>query len=197
LIIGSGFGLITFPDSLVSTLGLVLPAFVFGLLPNVIKNFFEEAAWRGYLTPKIASLRVNDFLGHIVVGFIWGAWHIPYYLFFLEHTILRDFTTLNLAVYIPLSIVVMISWATVYGEIRLLTDSIWPVVLMHAVEDAFLFSLFVDRHIQILPGTDWLISPMNGLISVIFFLAIGIGLYRSRNKKLTTWKTQYKEALPN
>jgi len=183
LIVGSGFGLITFPNPSLGALGLFFLAFALALLPNIIKNFFEEAAWRGYLAPKVYSLGLNDYVGHLIVGFVWGAWHIPYYLFYLDRAVLQDFTTLNMATYIPLAIVVAISWAFVYGEIRLLTNSIWPAVLMHAVEDAFLFPLFIDHHIQILPGTDWLISPMNGLISVIFFFAIGIGLRQSRKRK--------------
>ena len=139
--------------------------FALALLPKFIKNFFEEAAWRGCLAPKVYSLGLNDYVGHLIVGFVWGAWHIPYYLFYLDRAVLEDFTTLTTATYIPLAIVVMISWAFVYGELRLLTNSIWPAVLMHAVEDALLFTLVLDGHIQILPGTDWLISPMNGLIS--------------------------------
>lgn len=83
----------------------------------------------------------------------------------------------------------MISWAFVYGEIRLLTNSIWPVVLMHAVEDAFLFALILDGHIQILPGTDWLISPMNGLVCVALFLLIGVGLRQLRIKQQAESKT--------
>jgi len=185
LIIGSGFGLITFPNSSLSTLGLVFQAFALGILPHFIKNIFEEAAWRGYLAPKVYSLRLNDFVGHSIVGLVWGAWHIPYYLFFLDQAVLQDFTTLNLATFIPLVIVVMISWAMVYGEIILLTKSIWPAVLMHAMEDALLIQLFTDHHIQIIPGTDWLISPMSGLISVITFLAIGVGLRQSRKRKMS------------
>ena len=183
LIIGRGFGLITFHNPSLGALGLFFLAFALALLPKIIKNFFEEAAWRGYLAPKVYSLGLNDYVGHLIVGFVWGAWHIPYYLFFLDRAVLQEFTTLNVATYISLAIVVAISWAFVYGELRLLTNSIWPAVLMHAVEDALLFTLIIDRHIQILPGTDWLISPMNGLISVVFFLAIGVGLRQLRKRK--------------
>jgi len=184
LIIGSGFGLITFPNPSLGALGLFFLAFALALLPKFIKNFFEEAAWRGYLAPKVYSLGLNDYVGHLIVGFVWGAWHIPYYLFYLDRALLQDFTTLNVATYIPLAIVVMISWAFVYGELRLLTNSIWPAVLMHAVEDALLFTLVIDGHIQILPRMDWLISPMNGLISVVLFLAIGVGLRQLRIRKI-------------
>jgi hypothetical protein len=185
LIIGSGLGLITFPNFSLNAIGLILQAFALGLLPQFIKNIFEETAWRGYLAPKIYSLRLNVFIGHSVVGLVWGAWHIPYYLFFLDRAVLKSFTTLDLAAFIPLSIVVMISWAMVYGEIRLLTNSIWPAVLMHVVEDAFLNQLFTEHHIQIVPGKDWLVSPVNGLISIFFFIAIGVGLRKLRKRKMS------------
>jgi len=185
LIIGSGLGLVTFPNFSLNALGLILQAFALGLLPQFIKNIFEEAAWRGYLAPKIFSLRLNDFVGHLIVGLVWGAWHIPYYLFFLDRTVLQSFTPLDLAAFIPLSIAVMISWAMVYGEIRLLTNSIWPAILMHMVEDAILNQLFTEHHIQIIPGTDWLVSPMNGFISIFFFIAIGVGLRQLRKRTMS------------
>ncbi|HEY3474244.1 MAG TPA: CPBP family intramembrane glutamic endopeptidase, partial [Anaerolineales bacterium] len=174
---------ITFPDLSPNALGLLLQAFALGLLPQFIKNIFEEAPWRGYLAPKVYSLGLNDFIGHTIVGLVWGAWHIPYYLFFLDRAILSNFTTLDLAVYIPLAIGVMVSWAVVYGEIRLLTNSFWPAVLMHMVEDAFLIQLFTGNHIQITPGTDWLISPMNGLLMSLFFVVLGVGLRQIRKSK--------------
>lgn len=183
LLLGRGLGLVMFPDASVSALLLVLGTFALGLVPQFVKNIFEEIAWRGYLAPKVYSLRPNVLVGHIVVGLVWGAWHIPYYLFFLNRSILQDFTTLNLAVFIPLSIVVMISWAFVYGEIRLLTNSFWPAVLMHMVEDALLNQLFTEGHIRIVPGTDWLVSPVNGLIGIILFVAVGIGLYQVRKRR--------------
>ena len=185
LVIGSGLGLITFPNLSLNTLRLVFQVFALGVLPQFIKNIFEEAAWRGYLAPKVYSLRLNDFVGHLIVGLVWGAWHIPYYLFFLDRAVLQNFSTLDLAAFIPLSIVVMISWGMVYGEIRLLTNSIWPAVLMHMVEDAFLNQLFTENHIRIVPGTDWLVSPVNGLISIFLFIALGVGLRQLRKRKMS------------
>jgi hypothetical protein len=184
LITGSGLGWISFPNFSPNTLGLLLQAFALGLLPQFIKNILEEAPWRGYLAPKIHSLGLKDFVSHAIVGLVWGAWHIPYYLFFLDRAVLSNFTTLDLAVYIPLAIWVMVSWAIVYGEIRLLTNSFWPAVLMHMVEDAFLIQLFTGNHIQIRPGTDWLISPMNGLLMSLLFIALGVGLRQLRKRKM-------------
>ena len=184
LILGNALGLITFPNFSLNSIELILHAFMLGILPQFIKNIFEETAWRGYLAPKVYSLGLNDYVGHLIVGLVWGAWHIPYYLFFLDQAVLQNFTTLNLGAFIPLSIVTMISWAMVYGEIRLVTNSIWPAVLMHMVEDAFLNQLFTEHHIQILPGTDWLVSPVNGLISILCFVVLGVGLNKWRKRKV-------------
>lgn len=183
LAIGGGLNLIAFPGLSFSTVGLILQTFALGVLPQFVKNIFEEAAWRGYLAPRVYSLGLNDYVGHVLVGLVWGAWHIPYYLFFLDRAILQDFTTLTVAAFIPVAIVVMIAWAIVYGEIRLLTGSIWPAVLMHMVEDAFLNQLFTEKHISIVPGTDWLVSPLNGLVSILLFFAVGVGLNRYRKTR--------------
>lgn len=196
LILGGSLGFIAFPNLSSNALGLLLQAFALGLLPQFIKNIFEEAPWRGYLAPKIYSLHLNDYLSHAIVGLVWGAWHIPYYLFFLDRAILSNFTTLDLAIYIPLAIWVMISWAVVYGEIRLLTNSFWPAVLMHMVEDAFLIQLFTGNHIQIVPGTDWLISPMNGLLMSFLFIAFGVGLRQFRKRNISVVSKDNLKSVP-
>jgi hypothetical protein len=53
---------------------------------------------------------------------------------------------------------------------------------MHTVEDAFLTQLFTERRIAIVPGRDWLVSPVNGLISIVLFALVGIVLHRHRTR---------------
>jgi hypothetical protein len=59
-------------------------------------------------------------------------------------------------------------------------------VLMHTVEDAFLNQLFTEKRISIVHGTDWLVSPVNGVLSILLFVALGVGLnrYRRRDGKI-------------
>jgi membrane protease YdiL (CAAX protease family) len=71
--------------------GLFILAMGTAFLSTLIKNIFEEFAWRGYLTPKVNSLGINVLAGHLLVGLIWGFWHIPYYLGLLDHTQLLTF----------------------------------------------------------------------------------------------------------
>ena len=50
----------------------------------------------------------------------------------------------------------------------------------HSVEDASLNPLFTEKHIAITPGSDWLVSPVTGMISVALFMAVGVALHRRR-----------------
>ena len=191
LFIGKSLGWITFSNF---NLSLFLQAFVGALLPNFLKNIPEEFVWRGYLAPKVISLKLNDFAIYGIVGLVWGAWHIPYYLFFLDRTAFQSVTMLSLLVFIPLSIVVMISWSVVFVELRLLTNSVWPAVLMHMIEDAFVNPLFTDGFIQIIQGRNLMISPIYGIISITFYTAIGLGLRKlrkTRNSQLKSENIQY------
>ena len=180
--IGTLLGMITIAGLSWAAVGAILQTSTLALAPQVLKNVFEETAWRGYLAPKVYGFGWNDYLGHAAVGLVWGAWHIPYYLFFLDRTVLRQFTDLPVAAFIVAAIGVMIAWAIVYGEIFLLTKSIWPAVLMHSVEDAFVNPLFTEHQIVIDRGADWLVSPVNGIISIALFVVLGVGLnsYRTR-----------------
>jgi membrane protease YdiL (CAAX protease family) len=184
LIIGRVSNAISLSGSTLNTFVRFLPVFALALLPGFFKNIFEEFAWRGYLTPKVYSLKLNDYAGHLIVGLIWALWHVPYYLFFLDKVVLSGYTTLSLSMFIPLALSSIISYSFVFGEIRLLTDSIWPVVLMHMVEDALINPLLVEGFIKVNPGMDFLFSPGVGILAIIFFTATGVGL-RQLRKRIT------------
>lgn len=183
LIIGKISGFILIPDFSAGARGMFLRVFVLALLPGFFKNIFEEFAWRGYLTPKVYSLRLNDYAGHLIVGIIWALWHVPYYLFFLDRAVVEGYTTLSLAVFIPLALLTIVSYSFVFGEIRLLTDSIWPVLLMHAVEDALVNPLLVEGFVKVKPEAEFFFSPGVSVLAIIFFVVIGILLNKLRHGK--------------
>lgn len=184
LFVGSIFGASTVPNLSLNTLGLFLHVVALGLLPNFLKNIFEEFAWRGYLTPKVNSLGLNDYAGHLIVGVIWWGWHIPYYLFFATPEIRQVVTTSNVAILILSTLAGIISLSIVYGEIRLLTNSLWPAVLMHTIENAFVDSLVMKNFIHVDAGMESLVSPLpHSLFSIISFTLLGVGLRQWRRAR--------------
>ncbi|MEM2111851.1 MAG: CPBP family intramembrane glutamic endopeptidase [Candidatus Bathyarchaeia archaeon] len=46
--------------------------------------FQEEWGWRGYALDRLQK-RLNALVSSLILGFIWGAWHLP--LFFISGTI--------------------------------------------------------------------------------------------------------------
>ena len=60
------------------------------LVGSLMKNIFEEFAWRGYLTPRLDAAKVHPLLNHLIVGILWWSWHLPYYYYFLDRSILTS-----------------------------------------------------------------------------------------------------------
>lgn len=181
LAIGGILGFVSAPNFSVS---LLLSVFVGGLIASFIKNVFEEFAWRGYLAPKVYSLGLNAYVGHAMVGLIWGFWHIPYLLFLLDPAVIRATTTQSMTTLIPLAIANLIVASIVYGELRLLTNSVWPPLLLHTIGNALVDVLVVQGFVRLAPGTDWLVSPGHqSLLTLGAFALIGIGLHQFRLRR--------------
>lgn len=164
-------------------LNTVLSVFIGGLLIQFIKNFFEESVWRGYLTSKLSNLKLNDFWLYLIVGGVWGAWHIPYFLMFLSESDIISVLPVNRWIFTIVGIITMICWTVMYTEIYLMTRSIWPLVLMHMTEDALVNPLILDGYIKIAQGKEFLVSPSAGILTTCLYLIVG-WLLRMKRKKL-------------
>lgn len=148
---------------------------------NFIKNIFEEFAWRGYLTPKLIELKFNDWMLYLVSGLVWALWHAAYYMVFLPDSY---FETTSRMSFLLIGCVLMVAWSIMYVEIYRLTKSVWPCVLMHALEDGVPTLLLSVAGVITLTKTGelWL-SPTTGIITTILFVGFGLWLRSIRIKK--------------
>ena len=151
------------------------------VIGNFFKNIFEEFAWRGYLTPKLIELKVNDWLIYLISGLVWALWHAAYYLVFLPD---EYFESLSRVGYLLTGCVLMVCWSVMYVEMYRIVRSVWACVLMHAIEDGFPTVLIIMSGVLTLtkPGDLWL-SPIKGVIATVLFLGIGLLLRSIRIKK--------------
>ncbi len=157
----------------------VVGALLTGLIWALIKNMFEEFAWRGYLAPKLYSLNMNIWLSHAIVGMIWGAWHLPFVYVFWPYL-----TPDMLWYFVPLLLVGTISQSVVYGEIRLATASVLPAWAMHTIGNTIGNALLLSGFIQFNPGWELLVSPgAESVVSIILMFAIGYWLHRRRTNE--------------
>jgi membrane protease YdiL (CAAX protease family) len=176
VLIGTLFGGLELDRNMFSAF---VPALLMGLISALIKNIFEEFAWRGYLAPKLYSLNMNIWLSHVIVGIIWGAWHLPFVYVFWTYL-----TPDMLWYFIPVFFVGLISQSVVYGEIRLATDSTLPAWIMHTIGNGFGNALLLSGFIKMKSGWELLGSPgAEGLISIILMFTIGFWLHRRRINK--------------
>ena len=150
-----------------------------GLISAAIKNIFEEFAWRGYLAPKVYSLKLNIWLSHALVGVVWGAWHLPFVL------VLWTYLTPDMLWYFaPLLLVGTFSQSVVYGEIRLATNSVLPAWVMHTIGNAIGNTLLLSNFVRLDPGMELWFSPgAEGVIGIILMFAVGYWLHQRRKNE--------------
>jgi membrane protease YdiL (CAAX protease family) len=190
LILGLGYvtGAISFAG--LSSLGLETFVSLVGaaILGSFVKNIFEEFAWRGYLNPRLDSLGWTSRASAVLVGLVWGAWHVPYWFGFLAFADFKAYTSLNLTAFVPLAFVAFIPAAFAFGELRRVTGSVWPTVVMHTVGNAIILTLLLNRLIEFRSGLgSALFTPgMEGLLVMVLWTLIGVGIYRRRKASTTS-----------
>lgn len=176
LVTGKFLGVIAFDDKSIS---VFFPLFTASLAGNFLKNIFEEFAWRGYLNPKLDNINLSRIKNHLYTGLIWALWHLPYFLFFIKDDDLEVFTGYSRVAYVFAASIAILVNAIVYGEIRLITKSIWPLMLLHTVGNALTLTLILENFITIKEGSYFIFGlGLDGLIMFSAFLFLGIFLYK-------------------
>lgn len=156
---------------------LMLSAF----FENCVKNIFEEFAWRGCLVPYLEKTGINDWFLYAASGLVWGMWHITYYMFFLPD---EYFTEISRPMMVVVGIVLMIFWSPLFVELRRLTNSVWPCVILHSMEDAVPTMLFVTANVlRIKKNYFVMLDPISGIVPAALVFIIGLGLRNYRIKK--------------
>jgi len=152
------------------------------LLVNFIIDIFEEGAWRGYLTSQLLKFNLSDWKLYLIIGCVWTLWHVPYYLVFLPETDIQVIMPVSRAIYIVVAFTTFLSWTVMFTELFRVTKSVWPCVILHTVEDSLINLVVISGYIDIAAGKEILVSPINGIITSILYIAVGLGIraYRRR-----------------
>jgi hypothetical protein len=150
---------------------------------NILKNFFEESVWRGYLSAKLAKLNLSDVKIYLIVGLVWGLWHAPYYMVFLPDEVIQTVLPVDRVTFTLIAVVSMLAWTVLFVEIFFITGSIWAVVILHAVEDALVNPLVIDGYVSFSSNAEWMFSPISGLVPTLCYLGVGLWL-RNKRKSL-------------
>lgn len=150
---------------------------------TVLKNVAEEGAWRGYLAPALISRKLSDLWVWLISGMIWSLWHIPYYGWLLDESLTRSVYDVPPIVYALMTVPIMICWAPLFTELRVLSGSIWPGLIAHSIANLSQIPLSKGG-LPITPGWELLVSPLVGVIPNAIILAAGLGLWARRTGRL-------------
>ena len=158
-------------------------AFSAGLISAVLISAFldqgavlEEAGWRGFATPLLQRHGVSPLRAAVLVGVVWGLWHIPrdvvsgvvdslglleYLFMFLPAFVLNTITTSVVASYF----------------MNRLGGSLIPAIAVHGLaNDAMGFSGMVS--------IDQALTPYHQMTRAIPFLLLAVGIALASGKQL-------------
>lgn len=159
------------------SLGHYLQIALTALPPFIIFAIFEEVGWRGYLAPKLTSLGLNRYAAAGLLALVWTVWHVPY----LRQLPWVSFSE-DLLPFLPRFFLLLFSTALVYGEIRNITGTFWPAVLMHGVGNAFGHPLEAD-YVTVANGMEYLGSISTGLFVIAFVFLFAVAILRWQARK--------------
>lgn|GEM_PF-656765 len=125
----------------------------------------EEIGWRGYLLPKLVQAGVRFPI--LIVGLIWGVWHVPFVLLMFQHHPYGAAVLYTLACVV---IGVFISW------LRLASGSVWVAAMAHASYNSF-YQDFFDH--SFVGEKKWFWAGEVGLLCSVTFAAVAVLLYRT------------------
>ena len=152
----------------------ILSAFVMWFVISFFRTILEEIAWRGYLTERLLRWNISDWKLYAGVTFVWGTWHIPYYLFFFHN---GNAVGLITSCYFNLA-----CWSLLFTEIYRWTRSIWPCVLLHAAANAVQY-LMLEDYFVISANWNILLLPGTGILSCGICIIAGMMVRSMRIKR--------------
>lgn len=153
------------------------------LIGSLMKNFFEEFAWRGYLTPRLEAAKVHPIVNHLFVGALWWSWHLPYYYYFLDRTTLENSIATSIPVFLVLGLFSILFTSILFGELRLISKSVWPVLILHEIINGLSMPLIFNGFIKLHGPLGVIFTPTNeGMITSILLGFAGWMLYQRRTK---------------
>ncbi len=153
---------------------------------SLMKNFFEEFAWRSYLTPRLDATKIHPMLNHLITGILWWSWHLPYYYYFLDRAVLESALTTSMPVFLAIGLFVLFPTSILFGELRLISKSTWTVFLLHNVINAFSMPLLINGFIKVNGTMGVIFTPTNeGIVTSLLIGTAGLLLYQRRMKQNT------------
>lgn len=144
---------------------LVVKAVLLGATINAFFSLFEEIAWRGWLYEKLKRCFPDGIKAELIIGVIWGCWHIPLIA-----------AGLNYPGYPVIGGIIMIVWCISVTPIMCFlkdkTNSVLPSAIMHGVINGL-----AGISLGLIDGGNSISTGMMGIPGLLSFIFIDILLF--------------------
>lgn len=121
--------------------------------------FFEEIGWRGFMLPQLER-RHNPLISTLIVGFLWGFWHMSFQLGLFGFLIF---------IVTAMEMSLLMTWIYQKTNGNLILMTLWH------------FSINLLNQIFL---TERLTAPGFGVFAIVLAMFCGIALYKNKNEFL-------------
>ena len=117
----------------------------------------EEYGWRYFLQSALQE-RMGKIKGVIILGLIWGIWHLPINIFYYSPETSLQSVINQLAI--------CIAYSVFFGYVYMRTKNIWTISMIHFLNNNLGYVLYEAT------GTNLIITWSAVLLNIIFFSVI-------------------------
>ncbi|MBN2477752.1 CPBP family intramembrane metalloprotease [Candidatus Micrarchaeota archaeon] len=136
-------------------------SYLFTVVAIMPSMFGEEYGWRGYLLPTLTP-KLGKIQATLLVGIIWGMWHIPSYYLSYSAAGIGDPIILTI-----LGILVTVALAFPVSYCYYLSKNIIPCMILHGIWDVTITSVLFSS-----PEVPGMAPATAGLISMPWVYAL-------------------------
>lgn len=158
------------PEPAQALIGVLIASVVVAPFFNGLVALGEEIGWRGYLLPRLLSLGKTR--AYVLVGVIWGLWHLP--------LVLIGFTYPNEPLLGTVAFVAMTTALSLYiNELTLQNNSCILAAWIHGIFNSQKVGLWS----LLFPTVNPLIGGYAGIIGIVVWTALGWWQMRAGDKR--------------
>jgi uncharacterized protein len=134
-------------------------------LPVTLFTFGEEYGWRGYLLPRLLPL--GEIRASVLLGMIWGVWHLPLLLAGLNYPGVNVWLALIIFTFVTVALSFTYTWFYVASS-----GSVLVAAVFHASTNQFSDTFWVP---PLLSG----VNPFApSVVSAVLIMALVVVVYR-------------------
>src|SRR5215204_3923135 len=145
--------------------GFVYLMLMLSALPITLFTFGEEYGWRGYLLPRLLPL--GEIKASLLVGVIWGVWHLPLLLAGLNYPGVNIWLAIIVFTFVTVALSFTYTWFFVASS-----GSVLVAAVYHASTNQFSDTFWVP---PLLSGANPL-AP--SLVSAVLIMALVVVVYK-------------------